>query len=1230
MSFSLTHSLTNLSNQLDGKKAPTLFRCFTPLVALVLFASAALGQIGGTGSIQGTVTDSAGAVISGATVAATNSATNAVTNQQSSSSGFYSLAALPAGRYTLTVTSPGFQKLTQQNVTVDALAVATVNLTMSVGSANDVITVTEAPPQIETSNATLGYVMRNEVYTDLPLAMNAGPRDPTAFVALVPGVQALSSQAAGSSFATFNGGQPYMNEVYIEGIPTTNASVQGETRNLAYSVSVEAIDQFQVQTNNSPAEYQGQGIENYTIKSGSNTFHGAAYEYFRNTVLDTWGYFATTPNPATGVAVKPVEKQNQFGGRIGGAIIRDKLFFFGNYDGYRYRATSNPTLQFVPTAPMLNGDFSALIPAGTNCNATPVAGCIYDPLSTATGPNKRTAFAGNIIPMSRISPVSASLASFLPPVGPSAAIGPNYVAILPVGLNTDSTTVRVDYNFSQRQRIYGIFSMGKYVTVPFAGISANTSALPLPYAATRIVTEKPLTAQVHHLFTFTPNLLNQFGYSYARLAIPITSATATGQYPIKAGLQGMPAGQASNAFPTINFSGPNAPQSWAGTNSQAFDETANTYVIQDNVQWVKGKHSITIGGQFQWLQDNYTSPDDRSNATFNFANSETAGYSGTGNLLTTTGNAFASYLLGANDSASVNDNGVITTGARYKDFAVYVQDDYRLLPNLTLNLGLRYDILGTFREALDRMSFLNPTLANPAASNYPGALQFAGNGAASCHCRTPVKTYYGAIGPRIGAAYSPNPKTSFRAGFAIMYAHGNGTSGRGGGRNGLGQLGFNANPSFNSVLGNGAPAFFWSSQSSLPPAYVTTVPVGGLPPYQKPPFFDPTLNTCFCSGPGCLAAGGGITFGDPDIGGRPPAFNNYTLSVQQAFTDALTLTLAYTGSQGHYLPTSVGRIPWVNQIDPRFLALGNDLNLSVTSAANIAQYNKDAAAVGLPAFSLPFANYNNSFGRALFRFPQYNSISDIWGGIGNSSYNALEVIGNYHAANSLTLQIAYTWSREIDDVVGSARTAYNNRLERAIGAIDRKHLITSSGVWTLPFGKNHRFASTGIKSSIFGGFELSSVYFLTSGAPLAITSTSCNIPFTGGLCVPNYNPNFVGSPSINGGLSSGQGNAIPGHTVSYINSNAFQKVPAFTFGNLTRSGPYGLRSPFLWNQDVTLRRTFGIWENVKLQAAISAFNIYNTVNFGGVTTNFDSTAFGTVTNQANSSRKLQLEARITF
>ncbi len=1050
-----------------------VFSAILLIFAALVFTSSGNAQIGGTGSLQGTVTDPSGAVIANAVVTATNTATNAVSTQKTSDAGFYSIAALRAGTYTVEVSGAGFQRLSQQNVVIDALAVATVNLALTIGSNSDTVTVTEAPPQIETSNATLGQVMRNELYTSLPLAMNAGPRDPTAFVALVPGVQALSSQAAGSSFASFNGGQPYMNEVYIEGIPMTNAAAQGETRNLAYSVSVEAIDQFQVETNNSPAMYQGQGIENYTIKSGANTFHGAAYEYFRNTVLDARGYFPTFRQP---------EKQNQFGGRIGGFILRDKLFFFGNYDGYRYRSTSNPTQQSVPNTDFLNGNFSALLNIVDPATGRPAPQIIYDPLTTVCNPAcSRSPFPGNIIPASRISAVSRSLASYLPKVDPSAGFGNNYTAIVPVGLNTNSTTERLDYNYSQRQRAYAVFSLGSYVTYPFAGISSGTSAIPLPYAATRVVTEKPLTIQLHHLFTLTPNLLNQFGYSYARLAIPITSATSAGQYPTKAGLAGLPAGQASNAFPTINFpTSLNSPQSWAGTNSHAFDEVANTYVLQDNVQWVKGKHSLTLGGQFQWLQDNFTSPDDRSNATFSFSNVETAGYAPVptppattpqaGTLLTTTGNSFASYLLGAVDSASVNENSVITTGARYRDFAAYIQDNYRLTEKLTLNIGLRYDILGVFHEARDRSSFLNPTLANPAVSNYPGALQFTGNGADSCNCGTPVKTHYGNLGPRVALAYAPTSRTAIRAGFAIMYAHGNGTSGRGGGRNGTGQLGYNANPSFPSALGNGAPAFFWSGGNALPAVY-SNVYQGGLPAYQKAPFFDPTLNTGFYTGG---PSGGSITYGDPDIGGRPPAYNNYTLSIQQALTQNLTLTLAYSGSQGHYLPSGVGRIDFANQIDPRYLALGNDLNLPVTVAANITRYNADAARAGLPAYKAPYANYNNTFGRALTRFPQYSGVTDIWGGVGNSNYNGLQAILNQRLSNGLTFNFAYVWSKEIDDIT-AARTVYNIRQERAVGAIDRPHVITASAVYQFPFGKGKLYGGNHAVSSIFGGFELSTL-----------------------------------------------------------------------------------------------------------------------------------------------------------
>lgn len=1166
-------------------------------------------QIGGTGSVQGTITDPSGAAIPTATVTATNVATNTKTVQQTTEAGFYSIAALPAGQYTLTVSATGFQSVTQENVVVDALAVVTINLSLQVGATGETVTVTSAPPPLNTADATLGSNMRNELYTALPLAMNGSPRDPTAFVALVPGVQGLGSQAAGTSFASFNGGQPYLNEVYIEGLPTTTAAVQGETRNLSLGVSVEAIDQFQVLTNNPPASYQGQGVENFVLKSGTNQFHGSAFEFFRNTLLDARGFFPPTT---------PIEKQNEFGVYVSGPIKKDKIFFFGSYDGYYYRQSTTPTFQSIPSLAAQGGNFSAYPQT------------IYNPYSTvcnASGANcTRAPFAGNIIPANLISPVSQSLQSYLP--NPSSpGLQNNFLTTQPIGLHNNNTTDKIDVVLNDKHRFYGFFSRGRYATDGLAGISPNTSALPLPYTASRYVTEIPTAVQVRDVYIFSPSVLNQFSYSFNRLYVPITSATVVGAYPQKAGLQGLPAGQANLAFPTINFNGPNVPTSWAGTNSIAFDEASNTFVLQDNVQWVRGKHSMTMGGQFQALQNNYTNPDLGSVASFTFSNSETAGFSPTGTLLNATGNAYASYLLGAVDLSSITQNYVATTRGRYKTFAVYFQDDYKVNAKLTLNLGLRYDIFGTYHEVANRMSFLNPTLPNPLVSSYPGALQFAGNGQYSCHCDTPVGAHYTELGPRFGFAYALNDKTVIRGGYAIMYAHGGATGGRAGARSGTGQLGFNANPTFTSPNpGAGAPAFLWSQAAAPLPSVYLNIYAGGVPPYQQPPFFNPSLNSGFCTG---CPQGSTITYGDPQIGGKPPYFQNWNFGIQRALTSNTTLTLAYSASIGHFLATSVGRGIYSNQIDPRYLVLGNLLN-SAANATNIA-----AANAIVPGIRLPYANFAGTIGQMLRPFPQYAGVSDIWGDIGNSTYHSLQASLTQRLTNGLTYTVNYTRSKEIDDVLGSAgRTAYNQRIEKAVGLIDRPNVFSSTFSYRLPFGSGQRFASGNrLVNGIIGGWELSGLGTFSSGAPLTITSTACNLPQIGGSCLPNYNPNFTGPVTINGGLGSGQGNLIAGSgalATTFINKNAFLAPAAYTFGNVPRTLPYGLRAPSVWDVDLTARRQFPITERVKFVFAVDAFNVFNAVQFGGLGTNIESANFGQVTTQANSPRKLQINARINF
>jgi hypothetical protein len=299
----------------------TFANCLRSVCLLVAASTgAAFAQVAGGGSIQGTVSDPSGAVVPQAQVRAINTATGVETVRVTTNAGFYVITPLPAGEYNVTVSSAGFSTVTQQRVTVDALTTVPLDIQLKLGASTEQVTVTGSATMLKTDDATVGGTMENDVYTSLPLAMNGVPRDPTQFVALMPGVSGMSTQVAGPTTESFNGTRG-ANELYVEGIPLTFPSQQADTRNLAFGVSVEAVDQFQAETNGQKAQYSGQGMQNFVLKSGTDHFHGAVYDYFRNTVLDARGFF-----PAT----TPVEHQNEFGGTIGGPIKKDKIFFFGS------------------------------------------------------------------------------------------------------------------------------------------------------------------------------------------------------------------------------------------------------------------------------------------------------------------------------------------------------------------------------------------------------------------------------------------------------------------------------------------------------------------------------------------------------------------------------------------------------------------------------------------------------------------------------------------------------------------------------------------------------------------------------------------------------------------------------------------------------------------------------------------------------------------------------------
>ncbi len=1158
------------------------FYCF---LGMLLAAATATAQVGG-GTVQGTVTDPTGAVIAGASVTATNVATGVETARKTTEAGFFVLTPLQPGEYTVTVAAPGFQTLSQQRIMVDALATVGLNPKLQLGTSSQTVTVEAAPPQLHTDDATLGTSMENALYSALPLAMNGVPRDPTQFIALVPGVNNASTQAAGPTTAAFNGGQTFHNEVYLEGMPLTSAGTQGDTRYLAFAVSVDAVEQFQVETNGAKAQYQGQGVENYVLKSGTNTFHGAGFEYFRNTALDARGFFPKS---------RAIDHQNEYGGLVGGPIKKNKIFFFTNYDGYRYNSgLLNPTLQSIPTVAQRSGDFSEL----------PSTQIIYDPRSQTCvgGICSRTPFAGNKIPSSLISPISQSLQSYLP-APTNSNIQSNYTPSLPVQLNTWNMTAKVDANVSDKHRLYGFYAMGRYAT-NFTGSlnqAGTAGVLPEPYTQGRIVEEAVKMGQIHETYTISPTVLNQFSLSANRINIPLQNPTVAGAYPQKAGIKGLPPSVVQLVFPDINFTGTNSPGGWQGTNAHFFTEVANTYSVQDNVMWVKGRHSMVFGFQWQALQDNENFA---LNAVFNFNSTQTQGYNSTGTLLSTTGNAYASYLLGALNGSSINQNAIGETGGRYKTYAGWIQDDFKVSTRLTLNLGLRWDLYAPFTEVNNLMSFFDPKLPNAAAGGHLGALNFAGSGANHCNCKTPAEAHYKNFGPRLGAAYRLGDKTVLRAGFSIIYAHALGS--RGIGRQGLSQLGYNATNTANSP-GNNAPAYFWDD---------------GVPAIaQAPPFIDPTYGTGFI--PSNPTGVQNPVYGDPKLGGKPPYYENWNFGIQHSLTQNMTVGVAYSAALGKFLNGPGNGGGSYNIAPLQYLKLGALLT-ATANPANIA-----AAQAIFPGIGLPFPNFVGTIGQMLRPYPQYGTINTPQFTVGQSNYQGLQATFNRRFSKGFTFTAGYTFSKQLDNLLAAARNPFDYSLEKSRGAIDHRNVFTATSLFQLPFGAGRAFnPGNAVARSVVSGWSISGLFTYASGAPLALVGTNCNAGGILGTCIPNYNPAFTGNVRINGNY--GDGNVLGSSPNAYLDRNAFVAPAPYTWGNLPRTGVYGLNAPYNSSIDVSLRREFAIRENLKLAIQADAFNVNNTVRFGPPAVNPDQASFGTLTSQVNQPRKLQLNARITF
>lgn len=1326
-------------------------------VVLAMVTSATLGtasgQTGGQGAISGSITDPSGALVPNAGVTALNVATGVETKRTASSDGLYSISPLLPGTYTLTVSSPGFSTFKQENLVVDALSNLGMNVTLKTGSQDETITVSSAPPALDTTSSTLGGVIENSLYTELPVMITGSQqRDVTQFSNLLPGAQV---NPGGRSSIIAGTGQR-LGELYVDGLPVTTLSQQGDNRPVFNIVPLESIDQIKVVTSGFSAEYQGAGLENYNLKAGTNKYHGAIFAYFRNTAFDAWG-FSSKPGGANtskvvqnGVLVtvpgpKPPEHQDELGYAVGGPIKvpflfngHDKLFFYTTYDKFRSRIGVNPSASSVPTTLMRQGNFQELIPVNTS---NPGAGGIgntasanypiYDPTSLASctahsttgpcryqygyGPSGPSGPAGaptvvspgqvNIIPKSELSPISQFQQSFLPTptIDTAGVIQNNYLGGVPSGYDNWLYSGRIDYTISSKQTLSMSLTGGNRHAVPYTSTTTN---LPVPYLATTKSIVAGHWADLEHTYTITPHIVNQFKYGFMNFGGPpvqnITGSTPGLPYSLtKAGITGLPAGQASDNAANTAFAGTNEPSAWVG-NTPTVTSVSETYTMLDNVGWLKGKHSMNIGGQYQWLENNASTADGPSTPTaMNWSTNETGQISGT-NYATNTGYSYASFMIGAVGSTSATLQPFSVVGGRFHPFAVYFQDDFKATSKLTINAGIRWDYIPTYTEAQDRWSFLNPNLANPITGNM-GALQFAGNhggAGVSCNCRTPVSTYYKNFGPRVGFEFAADQKTVFRGGFGMLYSHAGGTGGAGGAGTGTGQAGFNSTTSFPDFAAgpSAGPAFYLNNN----PAFASPNANFGGPGYVLPAIAPITatsqaLGTGFyvcsgqtyapCNGATGTSAGNGtgISFPDPYLAGRAPEFNFYNFGMQREVTKDITVSVNYVGSQSHFI-AGAGNIRGLQsgQMNPIYLAIGavNCGTPSVPSsclsakatAANIATA-QTATGLQLP---VPYAGYTAAAGvnssatiaHMLTWMPQYSGSTDTWGNVANGNYNAFQLSVSHRASHGLTLNVNYTYSHNIDDA-GTQRSGWAipaaanatgqavaaDRFDRSLSVNSQPQNLSVYGVYKFPFGKGHLGGEHFVVRAILGGWEMSHIFQLSSGLPLALVATCNATQNVGqGTCMPDANPAFAGSVRQNGGWGQGVTAATLG-TLSYL-SGALPSTASgigagggacgtttgpycnsgnYMIGDLPRIAPYGLRGPNIYRLTSSVRRQFDITERAKFIFAVDCQNVTNHVTFGNnasnnsIGVNVDTPAtFGTLSFASADARAFQFSGRFTF
>jgi hypothetical protein len=1124
-----------------------------------------------TGAILGTVQDSTGAVIPGAKVLVREQDTNVERGTSSNELGYYELPFLPPGTYQVQIEQPGFKRFSRSNLKLDIGQRMEIPVLLTPGEVKETVEVTGETPLLQTTVSSVGQVIDNKSVVDMPLSN----RNLLQLVGLVSGVYDRGAGVAPATTGsvalgrwTSNGGMTNTNEFMLDGATAILANMNAAS----IIPTIDAIEEFKIHTNAMSAEFgrTGGAVINATYKSGTNAPHGTVYDFWKNRVLNANSWVNNTN-------AKPRDFLNvhTFGYSVGGPVLlpkvyngRNRTFFFTNYEGYRDVLPSR-LLVTVPTEAEKTGDFSQR----RDRNGSLIQ--IYDPLTTAPVPGQsqkytRQAFAGNVIPASRIDPVAKNLASYYPQTNVTSPDRftniQNYLAA-PSGRNQQSEwSVKIDHNINQAQRLFGRYSQSSQ-----GGGAANLFG-DTPSCQTCLKPGNPgggysARGGGSDLFIYPKNAV--IGYTHTLSATMVldlrysVNRQLLSRLPQSSGFDITTLGYSKQLASTLWY--PNFPSISVSdyeclncrSNGDYLRRGDTTHALQGSITKMRGSHTIKVGGDFRGFRYADLQAFD-INLTFGFDRAWTQQDPYASNALS--GWGLASLLLGTPASGQTRTPGSVAIQFFYG--SGYIQDDWRVTSRLTLNLGFRYDRETPYTERFDRTSSFDLGVRNSATPRQPsavGGLQFMGKDIQSRY-RNPVDTNN--AGPRAGLAYKFASNLVMRAGYGIFYQ-----------------------PMM--VYGYGQSRFGADGYDALTTYAGSTD--GGLKPsrYLRDPYPDGYIQ------PVGNALGADTLLGQT-VGSQ---LRDTVISYSQQYNFGVEYQVkswlvdaGYVGSHTLKQPIEMR----MSQVAPQYMPLGNELRKQVPNPF-----------LGLVKIG-SYANATLAYSDLLKPFPQFTAVNNIFTTIGGSSYNSLQARVERRFAKGFSALAVYTWGKNIGNVgeryhnVNNVQNAYDLRSERGLSPFDIPHRLVLSYLWELPFGRGKALAGSLPRAAnlLVSGWQVNGIATFQSGTPQSVTlytSTTC--------CGAGQRPN-----------STGRSAKLPASERTndrWFDTTAFSQPAPYTFGNTGWMSP-ALRGTGTNSWTVSFFKNTAIYERLKAQFRAEFFNLFNHPMWNAPGASFGSPTFGRV------------------